>query len=145
VNQTEHNQEARELGKKLATGGLRFTSQRRCVYEVLRPVRDHPTAEEVFMRAKRAMPGISHATVYNCLHALVTCGLARKVQLERGAVRFCPNMEEHCHYHCDECGDVMDVALASDSPLIPRPKGFKIGRYDIAVHGVCANCTEKRK
>ena len=58
------------------------------------------------------MPEISHATVYNCLDALVKCGLVRQVQLERGATRFCPNMEEHCHYSCDACGEVFDVRVA---------------------------------
>ena len=67
------------------------------------------------------------------------------VTLERGATRFCPNMEEHCHYYCDACGEVFDVALTADSPLLPQPKGFKISRYDIAVHGVCADCARKRK
>lgn len=97
------------------------------------------------MRAKRNKPEISHATVYNCLDALVQCGLARKVQLERGATRFCPNMEEHCHYCCDECGAVFDVALPADSTAMPRPRGFKVDHFDIAVHGVCADCTIRRK
>ena len=107
--------------------------------------RDHPTAEEVFIRAKQAMPDISMATVYNCLDALVQCGLVRQVQLERGATRFCPNMEEHCHYYCDECGTVFDVALTGNSAVVPRPKGFKIDHYEIAVHGLCADCAKKRK
>ena len=134
----------RELGERLATSGFRFTSQRRCVYDALLGKRDHPTADEVFMRAKKAMPEISHATVYNCLDALVQCGLARQVSLERGATRFCPNMEEHCHYYCDECGEVFDVALQADSTQMPRPKGFKVDHYDIAVHGVCADCAKKK-
>jgi Fur family transcriptional regulator, peroxide stress response regulator len=134
-----------KLGERLAIGGFRFTVQRRCVYDVLLQTRDHPTAEEVFMRAKRRKPEISHATVYNCLDALVQCGLARKVQLERGATRFCPNMEEHCHYHCDECGAMFDVALPADSTAMPRPKGFKVDHFDIAGHGVCADCAGRRK
>ena len=105
---------------------------------------DHPTADEVFIRAKKAMPEISHATVYNCLDALVQSGLARQVQLQRGATRFCPNMEEHCHYYCDECGAVFDVALDADSAVVPRPKGFKVDHYDIAVHGLCAACAKKK-
>jgi Fur family peroxide stress response transcriptional regulator len=145
MNLAENKKFERELGERLATSGFRFTSQRRCVYDVLLHKRDHPTADEVFMRAKKAMPEISHATVYNCLDALVQCGLARQVTLERGATRFCPNMEEHCHYYCDECGTVFDVALAADSTIVPRPKGFKIDHYDIAVHGVCADCAGKRK
>ena len=135
----------RQLTEKLATGGFRFTEQRRQVYDVLLQKLDHPTAEEVFIRAKKAMPEISHATVYNCLDALVKCGLVRQVQLQRGATRFCPNMEEHCHYYCDECGAVFDVPLSADSTVVPRPKGFKIDHYEIAVHGVCADCAAKRK
>ena len=36
------------------------------------------------------MPEISMATVYNCLDALVKCGLVRQVNLDRGATRFLP-------------------------------------------------------
>jgi Fur family peroxide stress response transcriptional regulator len=133
------------LNERLTTGGLRLTPQRQQVYDVLIQKRDHPTAEEVFIRAKQAMPDISMATVYNCLDALVQCGLVRQVQLERGATRFCPNMEEHCHYYCDECGTVFDVALAGNSTVVPRPKGFKIDHYEIAVHGLCAGCAKKKK
>lgn len=145
MNTTEQLTNDRHLNERLATSGFRFTPQRRCVYDVLNQKRDHPTADEVFMRAKRAMPEISHATVYNCLDALVKSGLARQVTLERGATRFCPNMEEHCHYYCDACGEVFDVALTAESPVIPRPKGFKVDHYDIAVHGLCASCAAKRK
>jgi Fur family peroxide stress response transcriptional regulator len=139
----EHNDTERELGERLATSGFRFTAQRRCVYDVLRQKRDHPTAEEIYRRAKRAMPEISHATVYNCLAALVACGLARQVHLERGAARFCPNMEEHCHYCCDACGAVFDVPLPADGALMPKPKGFKVNHYEIAAHGRCAACARK--
>lgn len=139
-----HNQAERELTEKLSTSGFRFTPQRQHVYDVILAKRDHPTAEEVFIRTKKAMPEISHATVYNCLDALVKCGLVRQVQLERGATRFCPNMEEHCHYYCDGCGDVFDVALPKNSTLLDGPEGFKVDHYDIAVHGLCAGCAAKK-
>src|SRR5262245_58297607 len=63
------------LSERLTTSGFRFTPQREHVYSVLLQKRDHPTAEEVFIRAKREIPDISMATVYNCLDALVKCGL----------------------------------------------------------------------
>jgi Fur family transcriptional regulator, peroxide stress response regulator len=133
------------LTERLGTGGFRFTPQRQHVYGVLMQRRDHPTAEEVFIRSKKTMPDISMATVYNCLDALVKCQLVRQVQLERGATRYCPNMEEHCHYCCNECGTVFDVALTGNSAVVPRPKGFKIDHYEIAVHGICADCVKKKK
>src|SRR5437867_2637860 len=121
------------LNERLATSGLRFTPQREHVYSVLLHKRDHPTADRVFMRAKREMPEISMATVYNCLDALVRCGLVRQVTLDRGATHFCPNMSEHCHFYCYSCEGVFDIALPRETGL-PLPRGFKAGRFDIAVH-----------
>ena len=129
------------LNQLLATRGFRFTPQRQQVYEVLLQRRDHPTAEDVFLRAKQQMPDISMATVYNCLDALVQCGLVRQVSLERGASRFCPNMREHFHFHCTACENVFDIDLPAGTGL-PLPKGFKADRFDIAIHGRCAECAK---
>ena len=112
------------LNERLATGGFRFTPQRQHVYDVLLHKRDHPTVEEVFMRAKQGMPDISMATVYNCLDALVQCGLVRHVNLERSATRYCPNMKEHSHFYCDECGGIYDV----DFPRIRPTRWMRRGK-----------------
>jgi Fur family peroxide stress response transcriptional regulator len=134
-----------EFSARLNTGGFRFTPQRQQVYDVLLQKRDHPTAEEVFIRAKRAMPEISHATVYNCLDALVKCGLARQVTLDRGATRFCPNMHEHCHFYCVSCDTVFDVDLpAKTAARVPLPRGFRAEHFEIAIHGICADCARKK-
>jgi len=134
----------RRLNERLATRGFRFTPQREQVYAVLWRKRDHPTAEEVFIRAKRELPDISMATVYNCLDALVDCGLARQVTLERGAARFCPNMQEHGHFYCDACESVFDISLPPE-PGFALPKGFEARRYDIAIHGRCPACARGAK
>jgi len=133
------------LSERLTTNGFRFTPQREHVYKVLLEERDHPTAEEVFIRAKRVMPDISMATVYNCLDALVRSGVARQVTVDRGATRFCPNMREHCHFHCDTCENVFDIDLPADEPGIGLPKGFKAIRFEIAIHGICPDCAGKKK
>jgi Fur family transcriptional regulator, peroxide stress response regulator len=141
---TETSQEMSRLNERLAGGGFRFTPQRERVYSVLLKNRDHPTAEEVFMRAKQAMPGISLATVYNCLEALVQCGLVRQVVFERSAARFCPNMREHCHFYCDICQRIYDIDLAPESG-VAVPEGFKALRYDITIHGRCPTCSQEGK
>ncbi|MFZ0829298.1 MAG: Fur family transcriptional regulator [Verrucomicrobiia bacterium] len=134
-----------DLNERLTTGGFRSTPQREHVYNVLLQKRDHPTAEEVFIRTKKTMPEISMATVYNCLDALVTCGLARQVTLDRGATRFCPNMSEHCHFYCDACDTVFDVDLpAKPQPGVTLPKGFKAEHYEIAIHGTCPDCAMQK-
>jgi len=135
---------SQSLNERLVTSGFRFTPQREHVYSVLLAKRDHPTAEQVFIRAKHEMPEISMATVYNCLDALVKCGLVRQVTLDRGATHFCPNMAEHCHFYCDHCDQVFDIGLPSKTGL-SLPKGFQAQRFDIAIHGQCPACSSRRK
>jgi Fur family peroxide stress response transcriptional regulator len=146
MSRVEHKKLDEHLSKQLSTSGFRFTPQRQHVYDVLIEERDHPTAEEVFIRAKREMPEISMATVYNCLDALVCSGMARQVNVDRGATRFCPNMREHCHFYCDTCEKVFDIDLTSEGPGgITLPKGFKAARFEIAIHGLCAKCAGHAK
>jgi Fur family peroxide stress response transcriptional regulator len=144
VNHTAHKQ---HLNERLATSGFRFTPQRQQVYDVLLEERDHPTADEVFIRSKQRMPDISMATVYNCLDALVQCGLVRQVNLDRAATRFCPNMTEHCHFYCDECGVVEDVEYSEVAlqAQLSLPRGFRAKRLDVAIHGLCSGCAAKKR
>src|SRR5258707_12246705 len=108
---------------------------------------DPPTAEQVFMRAKKGMPEISMATVYNCLDALVKSRLVREVNLDRVAMRYCPNMGEHFHFYCDACGGVYDIDFMQngDQGALPLPKGFRPTGYEISVHGSCPKCASNRK
>ena len=133
------------INERLATSGFRFTPQREHVYDVLLQERDHPTAEQVFMRAKKEMADISMATVYNCLDALVKCGLVKQVNLDRGAMRFCPNMHEHCHFYCESCGAVYDIDLTRTKPEIPMPRGFKATQLELSIRGLCPDCSGRKK
>jgi len=134
-----------ELNTRLATSGLRFTAQRQHVFAVLLAKTDHPTAEEVFIRAKKEMADISMATVYNCLDALVKCGLVKQVHLDGGPTRFCSNMREHGHFYCDNCGSVFDCELTANPPAaeLVLPSGCKASHCEIAVHGTCPACAER--
>ena len=131
-----------QLDRELAGRGLRRTEQRREVYAILVRELDHPTAHEVYSLAKRRIPEISLATVYNCLEALVSCGLVRRVQVDPAASRFCPNMREHGHFYCEQCGSIFDVELDSsrmgNSACLPG--GFRATRFDISMRGVCSGC-----
>jgi Fur family peroxide stress response transcriptional regulator len=135
-----------QLNQRLVKTGLRFTAQRRHVFGVLLEKRDHPSAEEVFIRAKEEMPEISMATVYNCLDTLVKCGLVREVNHDRGATRYCSNMRKHHHFYCDECGGAYDIDPAPDDnePQVRIPAGFSIRGYEIAFRGLCPQCASHR-
>ena len=135
------------LNTHLANSGLRVTPQRQRVHEVLREKMDHPTADQVFLRAKNKMPEISMATVYNCLDALVQCGLVRQVTLDRGATRYCPNMQDHSHFYCDACGSVYDIlqTISPEEADIKLPRGFRLKNIETNLHGLCPDCAAKAK
>ncbi len=126
------------LNEKLEQSGLRATRQRELIFGVLQEQRDHPTADEVFVRAKAEMPSISLATVYNCLETLAQCNLVKQVNFDRGPTRYCPNLAEHAHFHDVRTGKVFDVELdhrAVEKLRAALPAGFEASSIDITFRG----------
>jgi Fur family transcriptional regulator, peroxide stress response regulator len=130
------------LAGRLATSGLRMTRQRQQVFDVVAESHDHPTAEQIFERAKKANPEISFATVYNCLSVLAECGLVRQVTLDRAPVRFCPNMREHWHFVCEVCGEVLDIDVPKEVAFhtATLPQAFRVNHVEVALRGRCGGC-----
>ena len=131
------------LVEALNKSGLRMTHQRQKVFDVLLAKADHPTADEIYSRVREDSPHVSLATIYNCLDTLVGCGVVRQVNNERQPTRYCPNLHDHAHFYCTECGAVFDIDLPSDfikSSGIDLPEGFEVTSFEITLKGVCPNC-----
>lgn len=126
------------LSQRLADSGLRSTPQREVVYRVLLTKRDHPTADEVYVRVKSELPTISLATVYNCLETLVQRHLVRAVNFERGPTRYCPNLRPHAHFHDEQTGRTHDIDLPAamfDKLNGLLPPGFDAKSVEITFRG----------
>ncbi|MEM7602052.1 MAG: transcriptional repressor, partial [Verrucomicrobiota bacterium] len=126
--------------------GFRMTKQRRVVYDVLLGKLDHPTASDVFDRAKGEMSTISLATVYNCLETLTDVGLVKQVNIDREPSRYCPNLHDHAHFFCKECGAVQDVAPRQDDGALETwdlPAGHRVDRIEVAMRGLCQSCASQ--
>ena len=120
-----------------------MTPQRRQIYDVLMSRRDHPSASDVYLQVKDAMPTISLATVYNCLEAMTQSGLIRQVNLDRESSRYCANLSDHAHFCCQTCGQVSDVPLDDAQPLsetITLPQGAEVTRLELTLRGTCSQC-----
>jgi Fe2+ or Zn2+ uptake regulation protein len=121
--------------------GLRMTRQRQEVYRILMQERNHPTANDVFMRVKDRLPHISLATVYNCLEALVQHGIIRQVNFERESSRYCANLSEHGHFHDEATGVIHDVSFKPGinlTDLLNLPAGAVIEDVEITLRGKVA-------
>jgi Fur family peroxide stress response transcriptional regulator len=131
-----HNPKPEDFPSELE--GLRMTKQRREVLATLLAERDHPTANDVFLRAQKRMPTISLATVYNCLEALVTHNLVRQVNFDRDSSRYCPNLSDHCHFQDRESGKIHDVVFKDGirlEDILDLPEGTEVNEIEISLKG----------
>lgn len=131
-----------QLDEALTGSGLRTTRQREHVFAVLMSQRDHPTADEVYARAKHKMPTISLATVYNCLETLVECDLVKKLNYEREPSRFCPNDGDHAHFLDEQSGRVYDINIPEKFLQTIKqvlPVGFEAKKFKLSFTGYAPN------
>ncbi len=121
--------------------GLRMTRQRQEVYRFLMGERSHPTANDVFIRIKEALPNISLATVYNCLEALVQHNVIRQVNFDREPSRYCSNLDEHGHFHDETTGTIHDVKFKPGitlTDILDLPPHTVIKDIEITLRGQLA-------
>jgi Fe2+ or Zn2+ uptake regulation protein len=112
--------ETGELRKALEKAGWRFTRQRAAVFEYVRSVDTHPTAEEVYSAVRKRIPRISLATVYKALDALVACNLAGKIAHADGPARFDCRLDSHYHFRCLKTGKIRDLETPFDPDLLQK-------------------------
>jgi Fe2+ or Zn2+ uptake regulation protein len=109
-----------DLRAALEQAGWRFTRQRAAVFDYLRSVDTHPTAEQVFVAVRRQIPNISLATVYKALEALVDARLAARLAEAGGPVRYDGRADAHYHLRCERTGQLRDLELPYDPGLLDR-------------------------
>jgi Fe2+ or Zn2+ uptake regulation protein len=120
-----------------------LTRQRKVVLDVVQSGDTHPTAGEVFAAARKMMPAISFATVYNSLRYLKQAGLVREVAFGNGASRYDRETDRHDHAICSECGTLVDFDLPGTVELIraaARASRFKAESIHLTLVGLCPQC-----
>lgn len=126
------------------TSGLGLTKQREVVLQVIRAAEHHLTANEVFDAAKRLLPTISFATVYNSLRFLKEAGHIAEIHFGfSGANRFDAKTDRHDHAICNRCGKLIDFDLKISDELVKlaaRLSKFKPESLELTLRGLCPEC-----
>lgn len=120
----------------------RMTPQRAAILRLLEGNKSHPSAEEIYRRVKRKFPGLSFATVYNNLQALLSSGDLTEVRIDRTRTRFDPCTRPHAHLMCIKCGRIADISSGTPA-LSGRPAGFRLLYCNVEFYGVCPACAKK--
>jgi Fur family transcriptional regulator, peroxide stress response regulator len=132
-----------QYGDDNGGGGQRLTSQREAVLAVIRERHDHPTAADIFEAARKKLPSISYATVYNSLKYLREAGLVREISFGNCASRYDGVIDRHDHAICSQCGKLVDFDLPEAADLMrvaARKSKFKAESVHLTLTGLCPEC-----
>ncbi|WP_173201619.1 Fur family transcriptional regulator [Geobacter sp. SVR] len=136
------NEYKHHILKELRAQGVKLTSQRLEVIELLTCDRSHPSALTIFNKARVKCPNISLSTVYYTLALLKKLGLIRELEFEGMDNRYDRDTASHLNLICTGCGKIEDFAdgvpVAPD--VIERHTGFAAHNMRLEYYGLCSQC-----
>lgn len=124
--------------------GLRWTPQRRLLFDVLADSDGHVTAAELIERCRRLDANTTPSTVYRTLDMLEELGLVRHCHGADGREEFhvLPRTE-HGHLFCSGCGRSWDIETDDAAAMVRQfeaEHGFAVDVSHLSVVGLCADC-----
>ncbi|MBQ6823654.1 MAG: transcriptional repressor [Clostridia bacterium] len=117
-----------------------MTKQRALILKLIRESGGHMTADQIYQAAKKELPGIALATVYNNLIRLSEEGEIKKITFRDRTDRYDKSSIPHIHLVCDVCGGVCDHPSEGLLQEMERRLGFPIHEYELAIHYTCDQC-----
>ena len=108
----------------LLRNGIRPTSQRLEIAELLLSHPQHMSADQVLGKVNKNKTVVSKATVYNTLNLLVEKGLVHQVIIESGKVFYDSNTDTHHHIYNEDTGLLIDFQagemMIENMPKLPE-------------------------
>jgi Fur family ferric uptake transcriptional regulator len=128
---------------QLRAVGLRVTRPRLAVLSVLAE-HPHTDADAIVTGARVQHPSLSPQAVYGVLKALVSAGLARRIEPAGAPALFELRVgDNHHHLVCRSCGAVADVDCAVGAAPCLEPSdaaGFVVDEAEVVFWGLCREC-----
>jgi Fe2+ or Zn2+ uptake regulation protein len=125
--------ERRSLLDELAAKGVRLTTQRRVVVEIIQNADQHLDAASLLQLAKRSDPNIDRATVYRTLELLKKYRLVDELDLMhlQGEKHYyeVKTRRDHIHLACFSCGQIEEFTSTMFDQLkeeVSKQAGFSI-------------------
>ena len=135
--------------RALNARGLRVTSQRALILEIIRQGQGHLDADEVHRRARQKYPRLSLSTVYRALQKFKKLGLVEEVHFDEAHHHYevKPSTEHH-HLVCLGCGRVIEFRYPLARYVkrkVLDAKDFDIVDTEVQMRGYCSRCRQGRK
>jgi Fe2+ or Zn2+ uptake regulation protein len=133
--------------QRLRAAGLRVTRPRLAVLDVLDEAagqRAHLPVSDIVQGARERLGDVSTQAVYDCLDALGSSGLVRRVETAGSPARYESRAgDNHHHLVCRSCGHTEDVDCVVGSAPCLQPSdshGFVLDEAEVVFWGQCSQC-----
>ena len=115
--------------------GVRPTSQRTRIAEILLAEPRHLTAEQILETLRRSAGRVSKATVYNTLKLFVDQGLVRPIHTDPERCVYDSMMAPHHHFQDLDTGEMYDIRPEdlSFAKLPPLPPGTEMAEVTVVI------------
>ena len=128
----------------LRGSGLRATTARRAIVEVLRTMRKHMTVSEVITALGERGSSFDNSTVYRVLSDLGGVGLVSQSRLSPGDTVFeWISQSNHHHLQCTSCGRTLeldDELVQNFIAEVHERHGFHVNATHLVLSGIEHNC-----
>lgn len=125
-----------DLTELLREHDIAPSAQRLAVAQYVLRTRAHPSADQVWVEARKRLPILSRATVYNTLNIFVEKGLLQQLVLSEGRVVFDPNTDAHHHFIDEKSGRIYDIPWeALEVAGVRELPSFDVHDYQVVLRG----------
>ena len=130
--------------------GLKYTYERKHIFEEVRHLKHHFDADSLYERFKKKGLRIARDTVYRTLPLLLEGGVIQKSVGEGKREFYEPvgSKGHHDHMVCVRCGKIIEFHCDEIETLQEKVAGehqFKLIFHDHRLFGACRDCQTERK
>lgn len=126
---------------------VRNTNQRKIILDIMKDNFTHPTADEIYEKARAIDSHISRGTVYRNLGFLSETGEILKICVPNGSDHYDSQLHEHYHFCCNKCGKMYDIpeTISVETKKVSdqmAKKGFNVNAHSLIFTGLCPECNK---
>jgi Fur family transcriptional regulator, ferric uptake regulator len=127
--------------------GLKVTSQRLLILDIVRRGPNHFTAQDIFETVVAKNPAVGFATVYRFLRTLSEQNFVTEVRLGGMPARYeWAAKHHHDHLTCTGCSKIVEFENHEIERLqekVAKEFGFVLNDHVLELYGLCSDCRKE--
>lgn len=126
----------------------KYSKQKEEVFKFIKKAKNHPTAEEIYLKLNESNSNISRGTVYRNLNVLVDKKIVKRISISNFPDRYEFITGPHNHAICTECGKVFNFHYELDNDelnkSVSKETDLKVFSNEFTIYGICNSCKSKK-